>query len=421
MSGALPIRQATARLLERFTEAPIATPISLTLTQDESWSPRVQGELVAPRRLLDELAAPGGSVALGKLQADYLVIELETRYGRGRPVSDYTAAMQVSRAALMELLYSKPAPWHPGEPLLPLSEATARWGGSVAAVTAAVGGSVAKLTAALRQPGGSYDIPPTERRIVRVRRRKTTPNDLDGTVTLTFAGEDVRLHDFRHTGTAAYVNTSHTSLRRLVSDVLGKIAANMIEVYTVQLMGGADVTIPTGQEWKPAQTAWEFLHPILEAVGWQLYTGLDGIYRLETRTDKPAPYGLDAARDLIDFENTTDRAAQFFDAAMVEYTDADEAIPSQRWDVYTYPGAQRIAHETRPGIKYNPGAAQALVERSRVRSTPGKAQTTVQLGLLPGHRPSWRTPWRTEHATISSLTHTYPDAETSYELREITT
>ena len=165
---ALPIRQVTARLVERITEATIGVPIKLTLKMDEDWSPRVQGELTAPRKLLDELERPAGSIALGKLQADYLVLEIETQYSRSRPVSDYTAAMLQSRAALMALIGSRPAPWHPGEPLQPLSAATTLWGGSVAAVTSSIGGSIAKLTAILRQPGGSYNTPPTERRLVQV-------------------------------------------------------------------------------------------------------------------------------------------------------------------------------------------------------------------------------------------------------------
>ncbi len=406
---ALPIRQVSARLVERITEAPIGKPIELSITIDEDWSPRIQGELTAPRKLLDELERPGGSTTLGKWQGDYLTIELEIKYGRGRPVSEYTAAMLQGRPQLMALIRSKPAPWHPGEPLQPLSYATTLWGGSVAAVTAAVGGSIAKLTAALRQPGGSYDIPPTERRLVRVRRRKETPTDLEGIVTITLAGEDVRLHDYRHTGTTAFVNL-YTSLRQLITDVLGKISAVIFDVYSVQLLGGADVLIEAGQEWKPAQTAWEFLHPILASVGWQLYADTDGIYRLEPRTSMSAPHGLDADRDLIDFQAIRDRASAYFDAAMIEYTDGDPLTPAERWDIYADPGAQRIAHETRPGKRTIAGAAEKLVERSRGRTTPGNAQATVQLDLLPGQRPAWRTPWRTEHATIASLTHTFPAA-----------
>lgn len=417
---ALPIRQVRARIVERITEATLSTPIELSLTLDEDWSPRIQGELTAPRRLLDELERPGGSVTLGKRQGDYLTIALETRYGRGRKVSEYTAAMLQGRPHLMALIRTKPAPWHPGEPLRPLSYATTLWGGSVAAVTAAVGGSIAKLTAALRQPGGSYDIPPTERRLVRVRRRKETPNDLDGTVTIEFASEDVRLHDFRHTGTTAYVN-QYTRLRPLVTDVLSKISEGTFETVSVQLLGGLDVTIASGQEWKPTQTAWAFLHPILESAGWQLYADTDAIYRLEPRITTAAPNNLDADRDLMNFQSVQDRTDSFYDAAIVEYTDGDPLIPATRWDVFAYPGAQRIAHETRPGIRTMPGAAENIVERSRLRGSKATAHATVQLGLLPGQRIEARTPWRTESATIAAVTHTYPAAESQLKLRDHTT
>ena len=414
----LPIREPRVRIVERLTGAPIGTPVSLSVKIDESWSPRVQGELTAPTQLLDQIAAPGGDVALGKLQGDYLVIELATRYGRGRPVSEYTKAKQISRAKLMELIRSKPAPWHPGEPISPLSAATALWGGKVSRVTADVAGSMARLTAALRQPGGAYDVPPTEHMTLRVRRRKETPNDLDGTVTISFAGEDVRLHDFRHTGTSAYVNY-YTTLRALVNDVLGKVTAYSPDVWSVELGGTQDVPIATGQEWKPAQTAWEFLHPILESVGWQLYADPAGAYWLTPRETVVAPLELDAARDLIDFSIVRDRAEGYYDGAMIEYTDGDDANPAERWDIHAPLGAQRIAHETRPGKRLIPGAAQNLVERSHGRATPGTAKATVQLTLDAGQRVAARTPWGTEYATISALTHTYPDAETALDLRDI--
>lgn len=421
MSAALPIRQATAQVVERIYGGVLGAPISLTITQDESWSPRVQGELTAPRRLLDEITRPNGDAKLGELQGDTLTIQLVTRYGRQRLCRDYTPVMLAGGApALLDYVRTPEAPWHPGEPILPLSAATALWGGSVAAVTADCGGSIAAITRALRQPGGSYNIPPTEHQLVRVRRRKETPDDLEGVVTITFVGEDVRLHDTLNTTPAAYVNY-YTSLRSLVLDVLGKVYGGGFELDLPVLVRGQDVTIPTGQEWKPAQAPWEFLHPILEAVGWQLYADLEGRYHLEPRATTPAPHGLDADRDLIDFQAIRDRAEGYYDAAMVEYTDGNPAIPAERWDIAAHPGARRVLHETRSGKRTTPGAAALLLQRSQARFTPGAAQSTIQLDLHPGHRIDARTPWRTEHATISALTHTYPAAETRYELRDITT
>lgn len=419
---ALPIRQPDIEVVERIGGARLGVPISLTLTQDESWSPRVQGELTVPRRLLDEIAKPNGDVKLGELQGDTLTLNLITRYSRQRLCREYTLALLAGGfPALLALARTPLAPWHPGEPIRTLAAATARWGGSVAAVTAECGGSMAAITQALREPGGSYDTPPTETQTVRVRRRRETPEDLEGTVTITVASEDVRLHDARNTATAAYVNLTYTSLRALVTDVLGKVYQTSLDIDRPRLAPGADIAILTGQEWKPAQTAWEFLHPILEAAGWQLYADLDGTYRLDARLTTDAPHGLDADRDLIDFTAIRDRADGYFDAAMIEYTDGDPLIAAERWDVYAPSSARRVAHVTRPGKRLGIGAAEALVQRALARLTPGTAESTVQLDLKPGHRLAFRTPWRTEHATISALTHTYPDAVTRYELRDIPT
>lgn len=415
----IPISEPRATVIERFTEGTLATPIMLTLSQDEDWSPRIRGDLTAPLRLLDDLAAPGGSIKLGKLQGDYLTLKLETWHGPGLTCADVSELGWVTYGGdVQAVTRALTRPWHPGELIRPVSAATLLWGGTVATVTAVPGEDIASLTRVLRQPGGSYDIRPTDTQIVRVRRRKETPNELDGTMTIEFVGEDIRLHDFKHTGTTAYVNF-YTSLRGLVEDVLGKIAKDAATYVAVQLAGGDDLAIASGQEWKPAQTAWDFLHPILESVGWQLYADLHGIYRLEPRVTKPAPHPLDAAVNLIDFQRINTHAESYYDAAMIEYTDADADIPTERWDVFAPPGSQRIAHETRPGTRAIPGAAEHFVERAKLRGTPGVATATVQIGLAPGQRVQFITPWRTEYATVQAITHHYPNSETTFDLRGI--
>lgn len=412
----IPIREVTAQLVERIYGGYLGTAISVTITQDESWSPRIQGELTAPLDLLDRLYRPGGNVALGRLQLDTLTLELITRYGRARTCADYTVAMRDGAAALLAFIKSPTIPWHPGEAIQPLSKATELWGGSVAAVTADCGGSIAAITKALRQPGGTHDIPPTEKRRILVHRRKEDPNYIENTVTIQFASEDVKLHDHRNTATAAYVS-SYTSLRGLVADVLSKAYYYTGEYAT--LLHGGDILIPSGQEWKPAQTAWEFLHPILESVGWQLYANDKGYYVLSARAPVSSPRGLDASRDLIDFAPKQDRAARFYDGAMVEYSDGDPDIPADRWDIYVPLGARRIAHETRPGTRRATGAAENLVARSQAQATPGEALATVQISMEPGQRIQIGTPRGNRYATISATTHTYPAAETRFELRDI--
>lgn len=420
----LPIREVRATIVERITRTPLGHPISLNIGMDEEWSPRIQGEVVIPDRL--DLSAWDLGGGLWKLQGDVLTLELETRFGSGLTVADLTAAYGGTVAAVTAahggsvraVTEAHTRPWHPGELLQPLSAATALWGGSVAAVTADHAGRVAEITRRLRVPGGTHLISPTEQLRLVLRIREQTPDELDGTITIQVASEDVRLHDYRHTATSV-LQSLHTSLRPLVAEVLQRIGQNAGPQHRIELAPGPDLTITAGQEWKPGQTAWEFLHPILEAAGWSLYADAAGLYRLEPRTTTVAPDTLHVELNLIDYRPRTDLRDGWYEGAIVEYTDADPEIPTQRYDVYLMPGAQRIMHETRPGVRTMPGAAEQLVTRSRTRSTIGDAEAVTMLRLRPGQRAPIRSPLRADHGTIRALTHRLPDAETTIRFRDI--
>lgn len=143
------------------------------------------------------------------------------------------------------------------------------------------------------------------------------------------------------------------------------------------------------------------------------------MYQLAARVTSSTDVELHHELNLIDFEIERDRAAAFYDGAIVEYTDAPIGSPADRYDVYAPEGAQRIGYESRRGENAIAGAAERLVERAWGRATPGSATATVQLGLLPGQRPTITTPSHTRSATISSITHEWPAAESRLELRDI--
>lgn len=176
-------------------------------------------------------------------------------------------------------------------------------------------------------------------------------------------------------------------------------------------------------------TAWEFLHPILEAVDWTFYADEVGRYRLEPRTPSAASVQLDPELNLIKTEYVDDRAGDFYDGAVIEYTDADPLNMAQRFDSYA-PWATRIAHETRPGIKTMPGAARAFVERAQTRGKSGSAEALTLLPLRPGQRIATYMGVREangetfpyfHYGTIRALTHNLPAGEMSISLRDIIT
>jgi hypothetical protein len=87
--------------------------------------------------------------------------------------------------------------------------------------------------------------------------------------------------------------------------------------------------------------------------------------------------------------------------------------------VYLMPGARRIMHDTRPGVRTMAGAAEQLVTRSRTRATIGDAEAVTMLRLRPGQRTGINSPARFDHGTIRALRHRLPDAETTLAFRDI--
>lgn len=420
----LPIRAVHAKIVERITHTPLGEPISVRIRMNEEWSPRIIGDITIPDTL--DISASHLPGQLWKYQGDTLTLLLETWYGPGLPIKDITEHRTEARCSYftitpgasceaMTRLYTHP--WHPDELLQPLSAATLLYGGTASAVTAAhTPVTPEKLTRDLRQPGGSYLIPDTETLLLALRVRAQTPHEIDGTITLQVASEDVRLHDYRLAETTELLST-HTSLRHLVADVLRRIIDTSNELARIELAGGPDITIPDGQLWQPGQTAWEFLNPTIEAVGWTLYADSAGIYHLRPRETVASPHLLDADKNLIDYTPTTDLADAFYDAAVVEYMDAEE--PDPRYDVYAPPGFQRVMYESRPGTRPVPGAAAQLVQRSRTRAATATAQTTSMFEVQPSQRVQVASVDRTDYGTVTAITHTLPDAETTLELRDV--
>lgn len=413
----IPIRTIDATVIERYSEGVLGEPIELTLTMDEAWTPRIQGTMVLDSNVVAAIAAPGGSTLLGKMQGDVVSLRLRTDFGPRFTVADLTAVHGGSVAAVTaahggtvaSLTEAHTYPWNPGEEIEPLHVATSLYGGSVAAVTAAHGGALAEITKALRVPGGSYLRDPSEELIARLKWRRITPDRKANTVTYQLSGDEIRLHDYRRFETTTWVST-HTSLR-------GLVRAMLLILEVPALAPGPDITIPAGGEWKPGQTMWDFLHPIMESVGFTLWADLDGRYHLNTDPVTTAPVALHRERNLIDFTTEIDTTRAYAGGAVVEYTDAPD--DSTKWDVYALPGAKRILHETRPGARQVAGAAEQLVNRSRTRATTGKAVTTQELRLRPLQRVQVLSGMYPEYGTVQAVTWDYRSAETSVTLRDI--
>lgn len=422
MTAVIPIRQHTVTRVERFAEYALKAPIQAELSSDESWSPRTQSTVT-----FDSYPVQWPDPSHRNRQGDWMLLRLATFYAERFTLAELTATHGGSVAAVTAAHGGSTAPvtaahtrpWNPAESLQPLSAATGLWGGDTAAVTTDIGGSTAAATRALRVPGGSYLPARSEYLTAQLIIRDISEDPAAGTITYRLASDDARLHDYRRTVTTPATFTT-TSLRTLVHQLL----EYLVDPYGVPpLAAGPDTEIIPPIEWKPAQTIWDVLAPILEVVGWELYADLSGVFQLRPRIPAAASVGLDADTNLIEIRPATDMARAAADGAIIEYEGGDPEAPATRYDVFTMPGAKRILHETRDGVKPGPGAAERLVSRARARAHTATARTLWELSLAAGQEVAVALPAAVTTPTgiIQSISWDTSTRESVIELRDITT
>ena len=397
----IPLSRHTAVILDD-TGAPLPVdPVSITVSLDDEWSPYIQGRIVVHA---------SDAAALDRAR---VLVRLRQAFGPDLPVAALTdwaggSIAEVTRlagGAARAITAALVIPWNRFEQLRNLKLFTARWGGSVAAVTADCAGTVATVTELMRQPGGSYDPPPAQTLDCLVRVRPAEANPATGLVEYEIEGEDIALHDYRRTAATTW-ESPHIRLRALV-------------IYLLDHVGGIldpsdDPLILSGATWAPGQTIWDALHPVLEAVGYRLTAGLDGRYRLDPDGAAPSGVILDADTNLVDWQTSTEPP---YDGAIIEYTGA---TPST-YGVYAPPGAQRILHETRATVKPGNAAAELLALRAAARGRSARATCTALYGLRPRTTTEVHPLGPPVSAVVSAVTWTYPDARMAVTLRNLTT
>lgn len=400
----IPISRHSAALLDDRGEL-LAEPITASLTLDADWTPRAQAKAMLLAGDSDNLARRRVTLRLRQsFGSDLSCAGITAVWGGG--VGAFTRGkVRAARDVTRELT----TPYNPFEYTNPLTLGTTLWGGSIAAVTADPGAQLAELTRVMRVPGGSYS-PPAAVFVDYVLVPSRIPADArTQAVEVTFNSVDVELHDYRRTTTTVYVS-AYTSLRELVVMAAG--------LTGLTLAPGQDKTIPTGAEWRPGMTIWEFLHPVLESVGWQLYGNEIGTLTLEPETPVDSPMTLHADTNLIEYEPELDQDDAYADGAIVEYLGGENGPV---YDVYRPAGSRRILHETRDVAYPGPGAAELLVQRSRTRSATAKTEHLSDYRARPNTNttvtPNDGGP---RSGLITKLEWSYPEATQRTDLRNIT-
>lgn len=150
---------------------------------------------------------------------------------------------------------------------------------------------------------------------------------------------------------------------------------------------------PENLVWEPGQGAWDFLEPILTAVGLRLYANESRTFILApalqpasgtvvvTAGDNLYDSGQARGRDLRAF----DGSPLFFDALSIKYTWVDRAgKPQERWDIYA-PAGWTTAHQLEFNRPYpGPGAAQSIVAGVAKRKDATTVTARIDCLFQPG-------------------------------------
>lgn len=146
--------------------------------------------------------------------------------------------------------------------------------------------------------------------------------------------------------------------------------------------------------WSPGQSAWDYLTPILQAVGLRLFCDEARVWRLVDDTySAPGTVAASAGRNLYAHSELMSRTATqtdglplFCDAVMIEYRWTDRlGIERVRFDVAGPVAASKAYYIERPDTAYpGPGTAAYVLRRLQARRTQQSATAALDLAATPG-------------------------------------
>jgi hypothetical protein len=162
---------------------------------------------------------------------------------------------------------------------------------------------------------------------------------------------------------------------------------------------------PDALTWTPGQSAWDFLTPILQAVGWRLVPDLlDRTWRVKSVDAVPAGgvVGISVGRNLYSLSDLISRTASqsdgtplFADAVLIHYTWTDSTTDErlERWESAGPSTAQKVYSIERPDTAYpGPGAAAYILERLAARRRQLTVEAAEDYDPMPGRAVSITAP-----------------------------
>ena len=373
------------------------------VTLDESWSPYAQARLtcaIPPLGSLDDI-----DPRLGRR----VRIRLQQTFGESEPISVLTTA------------WSWPG-LYPGPdlfmPFYPEPAAGVRF--KLADLTTVLADTFLNgLSATYGQPYNAFGTRASTRRSLDLVLRSREVDHATGTMRLAAASDEALLQDYGLVATTA-TSAGSSSVRAICAWVLAKVGL-------VLYPGSADGTV-TDSTWSPGQNAWDYLRPLVDAVGLRLWCDDRRNFYLTEPIDGTAGGLSISAKYATTATDALDRERDWYDAVVITYRWRDAAGNDQTaYDTAAVAGYSKVLALTYDRPYPGPGAAAAMLSRVSGRGrqqtlgavndysvAPGMALTItlpnapIQTGLLAA--VTWQVPGDEMRLTTRDLIDTLTSA-----------
>lgn len=156
--------------------------------------------------------------------------------------------------------------------------------------------------------------------------RDVQRNERTGEFTINVASGEAMAQDRAHMGTTNYGPTAFGGIRETIEDMLVRAGVPTSRQDLSALPAGTSPALANGTIVLPGDPWWRALSDLPQRIGWQLYCGLDGIWRLAEAAPIPtAPVatvavGRDIEEYLVQVSRDDTGQGQWADGVAVVYT-----------------------------------------------------------------------------------------------------
>lgn len=392
------------------------SPINISVTADESWSPYIQAVVVVPSNLItDNIDPRTGSRITIKLRQDFgdIIYLYELTKDFGGDVSNVTAAYTPVEILSITRTYSKP--WNIFETSRPISYITGIYGGDVSNLTTA-GLSTVWIMSKFLQDEGSFNPAPSTIFEANLGVRSISYDYVSKEATIELASDEALAQDVH--GYGDDITMSYNNIRALLNEALSFIGASLQP-------GTANYTYsPPYQlqkyELNLPNTLWDFMETITQGAGLKIYCDEQRRWYLVEPSSFSGDLTLKDDDNITAFTKSISRDGLWYNQAVIEY----ETISSGTiFDNYYEAGSGevRTLFQKKTDIEFPGfGAAEMLVQRSLTRGETYEIEAIANFDARPRQTLTVDiTEEPIKSGIVQSVTWSLPSARMSLDIRDL--